>query len=73
MPNRAESVVVLCYFQNVRGLRGKVSDLCSRITSGELSIIDLVETWLPGDILSSEYFLNLYTIYRCDRHFDEFM
>lgn len=37
----------------------------------EFDFIGLVETWLSEDISNSEYFLDTYVIYRCDRRFNE--
>ncbi|XP_062537983.1 uncharacterized protein LOC134206295 [Armigeres subalbatus] len=53
----------LCvYYQNVRGLRTKTTDVNLRLSACDYDIVVLTETWLRSDICNSDY-----TIFRCDR------
>jgi hypothetical protein len=56
------------FYQNVRGLRTKLSDIFSSVfTSEDYDIIYLTETWLCSDIDSSVLFDNRYLVFRRDR------
>lgn len=57
------------YYQNVRGLRTKLSDLrCSVASSAvTLDFIILFETWLNSGITDAELGLNNFNIFRLDR------
>lgn len=72
MPNEYENNEnVLCYFQNVRGLRTKVDEFFSAVNISEYDIVGLAETWLADDVSSTEYFSNIYTVIRCDHNFTQ--
>ncbi|KAG8239229.1 hypothetical protein J437_LFUL018827, partial [Ladona fulva] len=55
------------YYQNVRGLRSKISQLCVGITNLDCDVFVLTETNLSDDILDMELRLDNYSIYRKDR------
>ena len=55
------------YYQNVRGLRTKLSDLLISVASNEYQIIILTETNLSDDVLDSELGLTQYSVFRKDR------
>ncbi|XP_062706730.1 uncharacterized protein LOC134287803 isoform X2 [Aedes albopictus] len=54
------------YYQNVRGLRTKTTDLKLRLSSSDYDVIIFTETWLRPDINDSELTSD-YSIFRCDR------
>lgn len=56
------------FYQNVRGLRTKCSELYNSILIQELDIILLTETFLQNDIFDSELCDGRYDVYRCDRN-----
>nr|XP_026499894.1 uncharacterized protein LOC113403525 [Vanessa tameamea] len=58
-------------YQNVRGLRTKTSEFFSNILNCEHDIICLTETWLLPGIFDSEIFDSRYSVYRCDRNYNE--
>ncbi|XP_055522971.1 uncharacterized protein LOC129717151 [Wyeomyia smithii] len=58
---------LLCYYQNVHGLRSKVADFALEASSSLYDCIVLTETWLDSDISSSQLFGMDYTVYRTDR------
>lgn len=55
------------YFQNVRGLKSKLTDLLIASTGCGYDIIVLVETWLDSTINSLQLFGHEFDVYRCDR------
>jgi hypothetical protein len=61
------------YYQNTRGLRGKiVQNLKQNITIANYDCISLTETWLNGNIESSEIFNDTYNVYRADRSVEKY-
>ncbi|KAK2578449.1 hypothetical protein KPH14_012589 [Odynerus spinipes] len=60
----------IIYYQNVRGLRSKLSELRCAIASlsTNYDIIILVETWLHSGILNAELGLEDFNVYRRDRY-----
>lgn len=54
------------YYQNVRGLRTKTSDLKLGLSNCDYDVIVLTETWLRSDISDAELTSD-YTLFRCDR------
>lgn len=60
----------MVYYQNVRGLRTKLLDLCIAIASvyEDFDIMVLVETWLNDGIANTELGLEDFNIYRLDRN-----
>lgn len=57
------------YYQNVRGLRTKTSDVFRKILLGSYDVIVFTETWLVDDIFSSEMFDGRYMVLRRDRDY----
>lgn len=55
------------FYQNVRGLRTKCSQLYNNILSSNYDLMCFTETWLQSDILDSEICDNRYDVFRCDR------
>ena len=55
------------YYQNVRGLRTKCSELYTSTLACAYDIIALSETWLHSSIYDSELFHSDFVVYRCDR------
>ncbi|KAH8373881.1 hypothetical protein KR200_007776, partial [Drosophila serrata] len=54
-------------YQNAKGLRSKLPNLYSDSLSFASQVIVLTETWLKSEILSSEVFPAVFTVYRLDR------
>lgn len=50
--------IFICYYLNVRGLNTKVCELYLAVSDGEFDILALTETFLHGDVLSCELFLD---------------
>lgn len=71
MSKRGESPLsvssLTIYYQNVRGLRTKLSDVFNSILSSDYPIIAFSETWLCDSIYSSEVIDDRYNVYRRDR------
>lgn len=57
-----------CYYQNVRGLRTKLTSLSLSVTSSDYDILFFTETWLTEDISNLELGMNDFDIYRKDRN-----
>lgn len=57
------------YYQTARGLRTKASEFFSNLVSSSIQVIVISETWLCGDISSSDYFPPNYQVFRKDRDF----
>ena len=55
------------YYQNVRGLRTKCTDLFIASIACSYDIISFSETWLHSSIFDSELFHSDFVVYRCDR------
>lgn len=55
------------YYQNVRGLRSKTTDLYLEVLNNTYDIIVLVETWLTDSIYDSEIIDDRYQVFRRDR------
>lgn len=64
------SLEVLIYYQNVRGLRTKLTDLFNAVLTCSYPIIILTETWLTDAFYNSEIFDSRYIICRADRNSD---
>ncbi len=58
------------FYQNVRGLRTKITELNEGILSNTYDVIVLTETWLHPGIHSGELFDDRYVIYRKDRDYE---
>lgn len=56
------------YYQNVRRLRIKYSDLFNGIPCKNYDILLFTETWLQDDISCSEFCDDSYDVFRCDRN-----
>jgi hypothetical protein len=54
-------------FQNVNGLKSKITELLHALATISFDIIALVETNLTPDILDSELGFHDFTVFRCDR------
>lgn len=55
------------FYQNVRGLKTKLTELYTKSLCSNSSCICLTETWLDETVLDSELFCNNFIVYRCDR------
>ena len=55
------------YYQNVRGLKTKLSDFRLSLAMSQYDIIVLSETWLDATIADGELCFGGYNVYRCDR------
>uniref|UniRef100_A0A1Y1M7D6 Uncharacterized protein n=1 Tax=Photinus pyralis TaxID=7054 RepID=A0A1Y1M7D6_PHOPY len=55
------------YYQNVRGLKSKLTQIYMNVLSNSYDIIILTETWLNNSILSNELFDDRYLVFRKDR------
>lgn len=55
------------YYQNCRGIRGKLQTLYINIISDTYDVLVLTETWLFPDIVNDEFIDQRYNIFRCDR------
>lgn len=61
------------YYQNVRGLRGKiVHGIKSKFLIANYDFISLTETWLNSNFDSAEIFDDSYNIFRADRTVDKY-
>lgn len=61
---------VICYYQNVRGLRTKTSIFRRNLLLSNYSVIALTETWLVDGFSDSELFDDRYLVWRRDRRYD---
>ena len=59
------------YYQNVRGLRTKSHEIFSATLDAYYDIIALTETWLSDIHVSSDFFPDVYSVYRADRTYLE--
>lgn len=55
-------------YQNVRGLRTKISEFFCSVASEDYDIVYLTETWLCSELDSSDLFDDRYIVFRCDRN-----
>ena len=62
-----DKIVLNFYYQNVRGLRTKCSELYISSLACNYDIIAFSETWLHSSIYDSELFHSDFVVYRCDR------
>ena len=58
---------IYCYYQNVRGLNGKLREFVLNVDASEFDVIALTETWLRDSVFDAEIFNNNYQVFRCDR------
>ena len=58
---------LLCYYQNVHGLRSKVTEFALEVSNSFYDCIILTESWLDAQISSTQLFGIDYTVYRTDR------
>lgn len=65
--NTHSNLSLCIYYQNVRSLRGKCSELFIATYVTHYDIILLTETWLSESIVNSELLCTNYNILRCDR------
>lgn len=59
---------IICYYQNVRGLRTKLLKLHKASVTADIDIIILTETWLNQNFLDVEILDDRYVIFRADRN-----
>nr|CAH7746869.1 unnamed protein product [Callosobruchus chinensis] len=64
-PNRPAAL--MCYFQNVRGLNTKISELYASVSPSEYDFVGMAEKWLSEHVLDSELFPESYVVFRSDR------
>ncbi len=55
------------YYQNVRGLNTKLTDLYLNSSNFNFHIIGFTETWLKPHIFDNEILNSEFQIFRCDR------
>ncbi|PNF19791.1 hypothetical protein B7P43_G14658 [Cryptotermes secundus] len=55
------------FYQNVRGLRTKSTEIFNTVCSFDYEIICLTETWLNESFSTQDFFPGTYTVYRSDR------
>ena len=56
------------YFENISGMRSKLTDFKLAVLENDFDVITIVETWLYPDLLVSEFFDETnYNVYRLDR------
>jgi hypothetical protein len=55
------------YYQNVRGLRSKLSDFYNAISAENYDVIICTETWLNNSVTDCEVFDGRYRVFRVDR------
>lgn len=60
------------YYQNVRGIRTKTTDIFLNILNHNYDIVILTETWLNDTIFDSELIDDRYTVFRRDRQLSAF-
>lgn len=58
------------FYQNVNGLKTKLSDVKSEVETNDYDVIVMCETWLREGFYDNELFDDRYTIHRRDRNFD---
>lgn len=58
---------ITAYYQNCRGLNGKVTEFSLSLLASDYDIVALTETWLKPSVLSTELFGDSYFVFRCDR------
>ena len=56
-------------YQNVRGLRSKLSEVYKNICTVDSKFLCVSETWLAEDVLNNELVPSFYCVYRSDRDF----
>lgn len=61
---------LMCYYQNVRGLRTKTATFRRNLLLNNYGVIALTETWLVDSISDSELFDHRYLVWRHDRNYD---
>lgn len=61
---------ILCFYENIRGLRTKVDKLNVASLSQNYDILALTETWLNSDFNDYELLDNRYAIFREDRDYN---
>lgn len=66
--NLSNITKLILYYQNVRGLRTKCSQLYNNILCNNYDVLLFTETWLQDDIFDSELCDDRYDVYRCDRN-----
>ena len=67
MMNDAADIEII--YQNVRGLRTKISDLYLQSFTMECEILALSETWLKEGIFDTELLNSTFVVYRKDRNY----
>lgn len=56
-----------CIYSNVQSIGNKLGEFSSFVETFKPYIIGLTETWLSSDMVSAEFNLNGYELFRCDR------
>lgn len=57
------------YYQNVRGLKSKLSNVClNSVSLNHFDYSTLTETWLTNDINKNELGMSNFTVFRNDRN-----
>ena len=63
----SSNLSISCFYQNVRGLRGRVEEFYLSVLDCVYDILIITESWLHSGIHSGELFDKRYTVYRADR------
>ena len=58
------------YYQNVRGLRSKLTELYQSSLACNYHIISISETWLNSSVFNDEILCPRYQIFRSDRNYE---
>ena len=58
------------YYQNVRGLRSKLTELYQSSLACNYHIISISETWLNSSVFNDERLCPRYQIFRSDRNYE---
>jgi exonuclease III len=61
---------LVCFYQNVRGLRSKTNIFMNNVTHCKFDVIALTETFLTSSVSDGELFPSDYTVVRKDRSND---
>lgn len=65
--NLPKKSIISVYYQNLRSINNKLSDISSSTSIDEYDVLLFTETWLKPEINNNELKLFNYNIYRCDR------
>lgn len=61
---------ISCFYQNVRGLNTKLTEVYNNTLESEYDLVAITETWLKDSVSDSEIINNNYVLFRSDRKFN---